>query len=141
MKRFSKFLYKNYVNKNSKILNIEPVNFDLYDYMLSVGHNSFNLITLTTDEKIYEECKSKKIFCIYGDLYDKLSHNIEENEYDLVLATNTIPLISKLLSEIYWILKNDKILIAIITNTDLVMNNWMLKEKYKKYLVFQRKYI
>jgi len=142
MKKFTKFLYKNYISKNSKILNVDPDNTEWYDYMVSLGHNKFNLISLTTDEKIYESFKSKKYYCIYGnDLYDKISHNFEDEEYDIVLMLKLVEEPVKFIDEIYWLLKNDKYLISIYDNIkNLGSDKFRVNKKYKEYLIFRRYY-
>jgi len=141
MKKFTKFLYKNYISKNSKLLNIEPDNTEWYDYMVSIGHNKFNLISLTTDKEIYDLFKSKKYYCIYGDLYDKISHNFEDEEYDIILMLKNLEEPVKFIDEIYWLLKDDKYFISIYDNIkNIGSEKFRISKKYKEYLIFRRYY-
>jgi hypothetical protein len=142
MKKFTKFLYKNYITKNSKILNIDPIDTDWYDYMISQGHNKFNLISLTVDKKIYELFKSKKYYCIYGnDLYDKIHHNFEDEEYDIIFMLKSIKDPVRYIDEIYWLLKDDKYFISVYDNIKYIsFDKFRLNKKYKEYLIFKRYY-
>jgi hypothetical protein len=142
MKKLTKLIYKNYIVKNSKLLDIEPDSTDWFDYMVSQGHNKFNLISLTTNKDIYKIFKSKKYYCIYGDnLYDKICHNFEENEYDLITLFKIIDNPSRFINEIYWLLKDEKYLLSIYDNVkDIRYNQFRIDKQYKTNIIFKRYY-
>ncbi len=142
MKNIVKFLYKNYINKNSKILNIMPNNFDMFDLMIKNGHNRFNLVSITDNEVYYKKSKDKKFFCLYGDVYDKVNYNIEDNEYDLVCMFDRLVDTKMITDELYWKLKNNRFIISIFDNIrNIEPVHFIIDRKYKDYVLLQRKYI